>query len=63
MTDKIEVIDINDDNNDAIVETPSETSPDNIVQPLEGVKQKEVRPKAKSKPRTKDKEEIKQQKK
>ena len=65
MTAQIEVIDINDNNNDASVETPTETSPDNIVQPLEEVKQKEVKPKAKSMPRAKvkatDKEEIKQE--
>jgi len=66
MTDKIEVIDINDNNSDAIVETPTETSPDNIVQPVEEVKQKEVKPNAKSKPRAKAKakanykEEVKQ---
>ena len=52
MTSQIEVIDINANNNDASVdvsgEVPIETSPANIFQPVEGVKQKEIKPKAKS---------------
>ena len=39
MTAQIEVTDLNDNDNDASVETPTETSPDNIVQPVEEVKQ------------------------
>jgi len=59
MTAQIEVVDINDNNNDASVETPTETSPENIVQPLEEVKQKEVQPNAIAKPRAKAKAKAK----